>query len=202
LVFELPALVRELSYAGVLLISLLGSSVPFLPAPYLVPVVIAVTELGLNPYAVVILSAVGATVGKLVIFVGSRAGRRLLSEETKTRMEPLKHFLLRYGWLAVLIAAATPLPDDVVFIPVAIGGFGLLRFFAFVFMGKIFITAMLVYSAAYARMWFKLLVSESFLGFAIAASLFYLVVALSVSYMFTKIDWRRFLQQRSGSKNN
>jgi membrane protein YqaA with SNARE-associated domain len=57
----------------------------------------------------------------MIIFCGSYYGRKvILSDNTKKRMLPLQRLLSRYGWLGVFIAATTPIPDDIVYIPLGL----------------------------------------------------------------------------------
>ena len=55
----------------------------------------------------------------------------------RSRMRPLQKLVSRYGWLAAFIAAATPIPDDLVYIPLGLSKYNPLRFLLATFAGKI-----------------------------------------------------------------
>ncbi|MEM1944690.1 MAG: hypothetical protein QXX57_02990 [Nitrososphaerota archaeon] len=127
-------------YLGVFAASLLGSLIPFLSGPYLLPIIFAVIAGRFDPLATAVVSAAGAAIGKLILFHGFKSGRVLLNTETRVRMRPLENLLTRYGWIAVLAASATPLPDDMVFMPLAMANYRARLFLPTVFAGKLVIT--------------------------------------------------------------
>jgi membrane protein DedA with SNARE-associated domain len=65
---------------------------------------------------------------KILIFYISYYGNNLLKVGTKKRILPLQRFLSRYGWLGAFIAALTPIPDDLVYIPLGLAKYGSLKF--------------------------------------------------------------------------
>lgn len=82
-----------------------------------------------DPTLIVLFSTIGAVAGKMIIFCGSYYGRKIiLSHNTKKRMLPLQKLLSRYGWIGVFTAAATPIPDDIVYIPLGLAKYSPLKF--------------------------------------------------------------------------
>ena len=67
-----------------------------------------------------ILSAVSATVAKQIIFFVSFGGRKIMNQKTRKRMRPFERLVKRYGAAAAFFAAATPMPDDIIFIPLGL----------------------------------------------------------------------------------
>jgi membrane protein YqaA with SNARE-associated domain len=83
--------------------------------------------------------ALGSTAGKLVVFFcGHAAGKFLLrgmQEEAKALFNAVARS--RGIGIAIFIFAATPLPDDVLYIPLAVAGYDVRRFALAVFAGKL-----------------------------------------------------------------
>ncbi len=138
---------ESLGYLGLFAASLLGSVVIFLPVPFLVLLAAMGLDPVFDPHLLSLVGAAGATGGKMVVFYGSYYGRRMLTEETKRRMRPLQRLVSRYGWPAAFIAAATPVPDDLVYIPLGLSKYNPLRFFSATLAGKIVLSEMIVWGA-------------------------------------------------------
>lgn len=146
-----------------------------------------------------IMSAAGAACGKLVLFNVFRSGRRLLSQESLDRIAPLEKLIRRFGWIAVLVTAATPVPDDIVYVLLAIGGYRNIYFFPLVFTGKLFITVVVAYMSLYARDLACLLVECGPAGLhpqtAIILAIVSAVGAMGLVYLITRINWEKLLSR-------
>lgn len=138
---------ESLGYIGLLIVSFLGSVVVFIPVPFFVFLAAMSIDPKFEPHFLALISAVGATAGKMVIFYGSYYGRRILGEETKRRMKPLQRLVSRYGWVAAFVAAATPVPDDLVYIPLGLAKYKPMKFLAATLAGKILLSEAIVWAA-------------------------------------------------------
>ena len=127
----------EIGYPFLTLVSFFGSLIPFVPIPsFLVLATMAVGD-QYDLHALAIISAVTAAGAKQIIFYVSYSGRRIIKEETKRRMRPFQRLVKRYGGAAAFIAAATPIPDDLVYIPLGLAKYNPKRFFVATLAGKI-----------------------------------------------------------------
>ena len=59
-------------------------------------------------------------------------------------MRPFQRLVKRYGAGAAFVAAATPIPDDLVYIPLGLAKYNPRRFFVATFAGKIVLSYMVV----------------------------------------------------------
>jgi len=109
---------QSYGYLGAFMISVLGSLVPFLPVPYLIPIVLMAKIL--DPLILGVAAGVGGALGKITSYLLGRFGRRFLSEKRRRRMSILGRAVEKYGVAAVFLFALTPLPDDVIYIPVGL----------------------------------------------------------------------------------
>ncbi len=161
---------------------------PFASLPYLFVVIVVAYRVINDPFIypfIIISSATGASIGKLVIYSLGRYMRRRVSEETRENLSYLSSKVGLYGFILILIAASTPIPDDLIYFPAGFTGFNLLYYISAVFIGKIIITAMTLYIG--------LAVLESLAAIGlnfIASAIIFLISSLYISYLLAKINWR------------
>jgi len=137
----------EFGYFGLSLITFFGSLIPFVPIPsFLFLATMAVGD-QFNIHILALLSAVTATAAKQIIFYLSYTGRRIMKKETRKRMKPFERLVKRYGGAAAFIAAATPIPDDLVYIPLGLAKYNPKRFFLATFSGKLVLSYVIVLSS-------------------------------------------------------
>ena len=124
-------------YLGLGLVSFFGSLIPFVPIPSFI--LLATMSVGdqFNLHALVFLSAALSAAAKQIIFYLSYGGRRIMSARSKERMRPFQRLVKRYGGAAAFAAAATPVPDDLVYVPLGLAKYNPRRFFAATFAGKV-----------------------------------------------------------------
>jgi membrane protein DedA with SNARE-associated domain len=73
----------------------------------------------------------------------------MLSSKTKKRMLPLQRLVSKYGWPGAFIAAATPIPDDIVYIPLGLAKYSPWKFATATFAGKLVMNEAIVWSSIY-----------------------------------------------------
>ena len=119
----------EVGYLGLSLVNFFGSLIPFIPLPGFL--LLASMSVGdqFNIHLLVLVSALTATVAKQIIFYVSYEGRHILNEKTRKRMRPFERLVKRYGAAAAFIAAATPIPDDLIYVPLGLAKYNPKRFF-------------------------------------------------------------------------
>jgi len=176
-------------YVGAFLIAVLGSVVPFLPVPYLIPVVLMAERL--DPLILGVAAGVGGAVGKLTSYALGRVGRKLLRERDRRKMTALGKMVGKYGMLAVFLFALTPLPDDIIYVPIGLTRFSLARFMFANALGKIALSWIVAYGG---RAYFD--VAKIFLGkegdpIAVLAALGAMAV---ITVILLKIDWEKVLK--------
>jgi len=185
----------ELGYLGILIVSFVGSLIPFIPVPYFPLLITASFNSNFNPHLIALVSAAGVVAAKTIIFFASYYGRKVLSDKTKHRMLPLQRLVSRYGWPGAFIAAATPVPDDLVYIPLGLAKYSPWKFATATFAGKFVMNEAIVWSSIFLGRPFV----ESVLGET--AEPLWLIVGAIVSiallgvtvYYSLKIDWARII---------
>ena len=135
--WELFPFTPEVGYLGLAIVSFFGSLIPFVPIPSFVLVATMAVGEQFDIHILVIIAALTSTAAKQIIFYISYGGRKIISEKTKKRMKPFQKLVKRYGGSAAFVAAATPIPDDLVYIPLGLAKYNPKRFFIATLLGKV-----------------------------------------------------------------
>jgi len=147
--WELFPFTPEVGYLGLTIVSFFGSLIPFVPIPSFVLVATMAVGEQFDIHALVLIAAFTATAAKQIIFYLSYGGRKIISEKTKKRMMPFQKLVKRYGGSAAFVAAATPIPDDLVYIPLGLAKYNPKRFFVATLLGKIVLYYVIVLISHY-----------------------------------------------------
>ena len=142
-----------------------------------------------------ILSAVTATAAKVIVFSVSYEGRRIMSEKSRKRMGPFERLVKRYGAGAAFFAAATPIPDDFVYVPLGLAKYSPKRFFIATLTGKFVLSYAIVFISHYMGLSLvePLLedvedVSTVYIGIAVFAAMM-----TSVVILLLRLDWHKIM---------
>lgn len=186
----------ELGYIGIILISFVSSLIPFIPIPYFPVLITASFNTNFNPHIISIISALGIVGAKTIIFFISYYGRKILSDKTKKRMRPLQNLVSRYGWFGAFIAALTPIPDDLVYIPLGLAKYSPWKFATATFAGKFLMNESIVWGSIFLGRPFveDILSSDTTdqTSLIIAAIVSTIVLAVVV-YFSLRIDWAKVI---------
>ena len=145
----IPFFSSEVGYLGLALVSFFGSLIPFVPIPSFILLVTMSVGDQFDLHILAIIAAVTATVAKQIIFAISYGGRKIMSEKTKQRMLPFQRLVKKYGAAAAFVAAATPIPDDIIYVPLGLAKYNPLRFFIATLTGKLVLCYAIVILAHY-----------------------------------------------------
>jgi len=147
--WELFPFTPEVGYLGLTIVSFFGSLIPFVPIPSFVLVATMAVGEQFDIHVLVLIAALTSTAAKQIIFYVSYGGRKIISEKTKKRMLPFQKLVKRYGGSAAFVAAATPIPDDLVYIPLGLAKYNPKRFFVATLSGKIVLFYVIVLISHY-----------------------------------------------------
>ena len=147
--WELFPFTPEVGYLGLTIVSFFGSLVPFVPIPSFLLLATMAVGTQFDIHILAIIAAFTATAAKQIIFYISYGGRKIISEKTKKRMEPFQKLVKRYGGTAAFVAAATPIPDDIVYIPLGLAKYDPRKFFVATLLGKLVLCYVVVLISHY-----------------------------------------------------
>ena len=185
----------EVGYIGLALVSFIGSLIPFVPVPSFI--LLATMSVGeqFDLHILALISAFTATIAKQIIFYASYGGRRMISEKTKKRMKPFQKLVKRYGGVAAFVAAATPIPDDMVYIPLGLAKYNPKRFFIATLSGKIVLCYIIVLISHYTGLSILEPILEDIDDpFAVYAGMIVFgAIMTAIVILLLRLDWERIL---------
>lgn len=185
----------EVGYLSLALVNFFGSLVPFVPLPGFL--LLATMSVGdkFDLHVLAVLSAVTATMAKQIIFLVSYGGRKIINEKTRKRMRPFERLVNRYGAGAAFFAAATPIPDDLVYVPLGLAKYNPKRFFIATLIGKL----VLSYTVVFISHHLGLSLVELFIENIDDATPIYIGIIVfgasmtAVVVLLLRLDWQRIL---------
>ena len=172
---------------GVFIISIISNAIPFVSIPYLgiVAGYAAIYKGIAGKLVLVFCSAIGATFGKSIIYFIGRAFSVKLSEVSRKNIELFKKVARRSLFLAILAFAATPLPDDILYIPLGVMRYSLIMYFIAILMGKFILTAIVV---IYASWLVELMRINIFFVPVLVA------ITILLTYIILKVNWAKVVE--------
>lgn len=177
-------------YLEVFLASLIGNLTLFVPIPYLALVfTISMKAVNTNLSILALIGALGGTIGKFLSYAVGYGGGVALGKKYEKRFNSLKKLLGGSPFIAAFLFAASPLPDDLIFIPLGVIRYSPLKTFVGCLAGKFIITFLTVWLGRFsgeAISWF--FGEGSYM--AIVASIIVLVVSI---ILILKVDWEKLI---------
>ncbi len=173
---------------GPLIISFVSNSIPFVSLPYLLIILsYAISYPGINDKIIIIVSsALGAALGKLVIYALGRGASRALGPVSRRNVELFNKIARKSVTLAIFLFAALPLPDDVLYLPLGVTKFSMPSYFLAVFLGKVFLKSAVVFYGSI----FTVFSDEQ----AYQAVPLFVFISIFITYYIIKIDWTKVLE--------
>lgn len=173
------------------LISFVCNSIPYISIPYLLILLTYITSTSppiFESIYLTILSALGASLGKIIIYyIGKGIGKLVIKDIDREKIQLFNKIASKGIFIAILIFAATPLPDDVIYIPIGLLGYNIVKFFIACFIGKTFITGIVVL--------FGDVLVYTFKGFEInwISTVIAIIISIMIILLIRKIDWSKLV---------
>ena len=189
----LIAFATQYSYLGVFVISLLGAMSIFIPIPYTVVIFILGGLQAFDPFLIAVAAGFGSAIGEFSGYLLGLGGRKVIGDKYKKRMNFLTKLFKKYGSIAIFIFALTPLPDDLLFIPLGVMRYSLPRAFIPALLGKFLSSLIIAYSGRLSLEIVKTIFgvegegTSLLVGTIIGVSLLVIVFII----MF-KLDWEKY----------
>jgi len=181
---------QSYGYFGVFLVSLIGSSSVIIPIPYTVIIFSMGMQKSLfNPFLLALSGGIGSAVGEFVGYYLGYFGRKVINENQQKKMNYILKLFTKYGAITIFLFALTPLPDDLLFIPLGIMRYNFVKAFIPCFIGKILMCLILAYGGYMSISIIEALFGgEGGLLTIIVSTILLLVIIIA---MF-KIDWEKY----------
>ncbi|MEM2098677.1 MAG: VTT domain-containing protein [Candidatus Bathyarchaeia archaeon] len=185
----------QYSYFGIFLISLIGATSIFIPIPYTVVIfTLGGLRIGgdwaFDPLWIAVAASLGAALGEFSGYLIGFGGRKVIGDRYKKKMDFLTKLFKKFGPIVIFIFALTPLPDDLLFIPLGIMRYGLLRTFIPALLGKLASNLIIAYSGRLSLQIIKDIFGVEGEGMtALIGIVLALVLLVIVFFIMFKVDW-------------
>jgi len=195
----MESLALQYGYFGVFLISLIGALAIVFPIPY---TVIIFTLGGLKvgdawvfePLWIAVAAGIGSAIGEFSGYLLGVGGRKVISGKYKKKMDFLVKVFNKYGPITIFLFSLTPLPDDLLFIPMGVMRYSVIKAFIPALIGKFCMNLIVAYSGRFSIHLIRDIFGvesdwiSTLIGTIIAIALLIVVFVI----MF-KVDWEKHL---------
>jgi membrane protein YqaA with SNARE-associated domain len=187
-------LALQYGYFGIFLISLIGALSIFFPIPY--TVIIFTLGGTFEPLWIAVAAGIGSAVGEFSGYLLGFGGRRVISEKYKKKMEFLMKLFDRFGPIVIFLFALTPLPDDLLFIPLGVIRYSIARAFIPALIGKICMNFIVAYSGRFSIQIIRDIFGvESGWISALIGMVLAIVLLIIVFVIMFKFDWEKLFEK-------
>lgn len=193
----------QYGYLGVFLISFLGSISLLLPIPYTAIIFTLGGIPKFDPLIVGLVSGAGSAVGEFSGYLLGLGGRKIVSKKHMRKIELLQKFFDKFGPFAIFLFTLTPLPDDLLFIPLGMMRYSLLKAFIPAIFGKTFMSLIVAYGGRFTIKIIKEFFGEEseLLSLPIGMIIALVLLILILVVMF-KLNWEKILEKYLQEKEN
>jgi len=181
-------------YLGVFAISFIGTASIIIPIPYTLLIFHLSTSPSTewDPILLTIAGGAGSAIGEMSGYALGYFGRKIVSQERQRKMTYLVKIFDHYGPLAIFIFALTPLPDDLLYIPLGILRYKFYKAFIPTLIGKLLMIFVIAYFGRTAGEAIRFLFGEGGAEIVIAATTILLLIILIAMY---RIDWEKVFEK-------
>ena len=182
----------QYGYLGIFLISLLGAMSIFVPIPYTVVIFVLGGLQTFDPLWIAVAAGTGAAIGEFSGYLIGFGGRRVIGEKYKKKMDFLMKLFKKFGPIVIFVFALTPLPDDLLFIPLGVMRYSLLQAFIPALLGKFFSNLIIAYSGRLSLQTIKDIFGVEGEGMTVLiGTILALVLLVIVFIIMFKVDWEK-----------
>ena len=162
--------------------SFIGAASVFFPIPYTVVLLAVAATRQFNPILLAVSAGLGSAVGEMVGYGLGYMGRGIVGKKRESRLNAMVRLFDRFGSVAVFVFALTPLPDDLLLIPLGLLRYKFWKVFVPCVAGKFLMFLTIAYVGGRVGQWY----TEN----PILAMLAFLLLVLFAVAMF-RIDWEK-----------
>ena len=199
IVLDIINFISTMDYLAILLLTFISAVLIVVPIPYFPILITAALVTQLDPNLIALSGAIGAVAAKSLIYLISYYGTGLTKVKVNFNSNdyPITFRIIkRYGWLVIFIASITPIPDNIVFIPIGMYKYSPIRFVTVTFIAKMILNEIVVWTTIYLG---KPIVSNLIENLDFST----LITTISISlilfgvflFFFLKIKWPFYLEK-------
>ena len=188
-------------YFGIFLISLIGASSIIFPIP---SAVIIFTLAGIqnqgvyvfDPLWIAVAGGLGAAVGEFTSYAVGYGGRRIVGKKYQRKFDLLVRVFNRFGPIVIFLFALTPLPDDLIFIPLGVMRYSFPKAFVSALSAKFLMTLIVAYSGRFSVKFIADIFGEGSTWMSVLIGMILSIVLMIIAFVVMfKVDWEKHLER-------
>lgn len=194
-----------MGYAGSLFVSFLGNATILVPFPYIgVPFVLgglrdtASSLFIFDPTLVGLLAGIGACLGEMTGYLIGHLGGQVLDEEHINGFGRFVHLYPRATPIVIWFLAATPLPDDVVIVPLGAVRYSWWKVLVPLLIGKSMFLIGVAWAGRFGLDWVGEIfaATDSTSMVSRSTEVFAVILVVIAIYLLVKVDWGKRTSNR------
>ncbi|UCF58618.1 MAG: VTT domain-containing protein [Candidatus Bathyarchaeota archaeon] len=187
--------VIQFGYLGVFFISFIGTMSIIIPIPYTLVILLLSMRGAMNPLLLTIAGGIGSGIGEFSGYALGYYGRTMISKKRQRKMNYMVKVLDRYGPIVIFLFALTPLPDDLLFVPLGILRYSFIKAFIPCFLGKLLMCGILAFGGQLYYDVLLIIFGEMSWEIEILTSIITAVALMLTLVAMFKIDWEKLLKK-------
>lgn len=198
---EIFEILKTVGIGGIFLISFISNLVPYSALPYLAFITaysIAAPEARM---LIVVAGGLGASLGKVVLYLISEYIGSKIGEKRRQNIEYMKMVVGgKSAFIAILLFAALPLPDDVLYIPLGVIRYRFISFFVPLIIGKTLLVGFFTFLGSRARALLEYSIQSGFVYISVPLMIFATIEIIFIAFF---VNWLKVYStyQESGLRN-
>jgi membrane protein YqaA with SNARE-associated domain len=191
-----------IGYPGAFIVSFVGNATILLPFPYVgVPFILGgLRDLVLdvfvfNPWLVGLVAGVGAALGEMISYLIGYGGGTLIDENQKNGFREFVQKYPRTTPIVLWFLAVTPIPDDVLLVPLGAAKYSWWRVFVPQWIGKTMFLTAIAWAGRIGMDWIGLLLGGTDVNNAFTKSVevIGLLLVILAIYLMVRVNWSEIL---------
>ena len=192
-----------IGYPGAFIVSFIGNATILLPFPYVgVPFILGglrdlvLDVFAFDPWIVGMIAGLGAALGEMISYLIGYGGGSLIDEDQKNGF---RNFVLKYPKttpIVLWILAVTPIPDDVLLVPLGAAKYSWWKVFIPQLVGKTMFLAAIAWAGRFGMDWIGLLLGGADVNnpFTKSVEVIGLLLVILAIYVIVRTNWSSMLQ--------
>ncbi len=181
-----------IGYPGAFLLSIFGNSTLFVPIPYLAVIFFLGSSPSISPLLLGIITGIGSGIGELSSYIIGRGGGKLMDTNYSEKLNTYRKLVEQRPMLThflIFFFAATPLPDDIILVPLGLINYSWKTSIIPCTLGKIVLTTAIAYAGKYSIEFVEQILNENLNQVEVLTFIGLMIVIV----LMVKFDWNRLI---------